>query len=180
MSENGNQRSLWAFLVGIASIIGALFAVLGPYPGFWERGSSARGVSTKLSPENGVSPARLDPPANPSPTQLGATREIRVFLHLAATDARSPEDVLELQRLIAGVNVPGLRVETPKVRMVPRSTTDIELRCSKKLDCDQARQLARAIGDETHLSISVRDFSNQFERDDRIRTGNYELWLPPE
>ncbi len=90
----------------------------------------------------------------------------RIFQSIGATTASAP------------LRTEGLRIATPPIRLAVAAPDQVELRCLKVPDGKQVNALALAIGAKLHVTVRVRDLSDQYDSSPHIRPGNFELWLP--
>lgn len=181
-------------LVGIATILAALFAMTGPLPGFWNTKSMAdvNSASNIIAPKPTAATQIISSslPLAPQPTPtvssalgdiaspLAPRRIVRIFVHVANSDRGKLDAVSGLQRSLANLDLAGMRIETPPVRLVASTPNELELRCSKPADCQAAGSMASAVETILRERVRVKDFSFKFEQDKRVREGNFELWIP--
>lgn len=175
MSNERGREHLFAAIVGFATIVGTFFAVVGPFPDFWKQKKDLPSPepSSHARPGDNATPFQ---PRLPKPEM--SKREVRVFFHVSEHDARDSQMIAALQKTVRDLRVSGLSIDTPKVRVVEGTPDRVELRCSKRIDCDVAADLSQAIGLAIGAPVVVRDFSAAFGEDPSIRAGNFELWLP--
>lgn len=105
-----------------------------------------------------------------------ASLPIRIYFHIQQEKDR--DAARQLEQTLEAISLEGVEIIVPGIALrsgPPQS----QLRCFRKVECDQFGEPLKAIFDQEGWQVALRNLSDQYEGSTSIRPNHFEAWFAP-